>query len=83
MIKRQTAIFVLIVTAFAAKAEPCIQYLDCADGRQDCEVQAHETCPSGYRELNEADLGPGFQQFIRANFNAQAGKSPHMVVSCN
>lgn len=83
MIRRQAIILALVLTSCAARAEDCIQYIDCADGRQDCEVQAQTACPSGYRELGETDLGPGFKQFVRANFNAHAGESPHMIVSCN
>ena len=61
----------------------CIQYVSCPDGIADCHEQARETCPGGYHQMQDSDVGSDFTEFSRQhNEDARAG-APHIVFTCD
>jgi hypothetical protein len=77
--------FSLYILAACAAVPPakCIQYLDCADGMEDCKLLAQETCPGGYHVLRDNEVGQNFNGFAKQHFAGANADSPHMLVTCD
>lgn len=80
---KRGAVAALLLLAGCSSKGPCVNYLECEDGMSGCREQAHDTCPAGYRELQDSEVGSDFGDFAKEHFEGARSGVPHMVVICN
>lgn len=84
MTGRKLSLFPILALACACTTpKSCLNYIECPDGMRDCYEQAKELCPTGYRQLNESDMGQDFVAFTKAHFTGATTSVPHILTTCS